>query len=89
MRKSAVPSARPEAKVKSFTLGEPGFRTLIKLLCLCRIALPSSVSGEGQMRVKIRSLLWVIESGALFAGLLFFVAATQLLGLFVQQETKA
>jgi hypothetical protein len=41
------------------------------------------------MRVKIRSLLWVIESGALFAGLLFFVAATQLLGLFVQQETKA
>ena len=41
------------------------------------------------MRTTFYDVLLVIESATLFAGLLFFVAATQLLGLFSQQETKA
>ena len=38
------------------------------------------------MRAAVTDLLLVIESGLLFAGLLFFVAITQVLGLFTRQE---
>jgi hypothetical protein len=40
------------------------------------------------MRSAVNDLLLVIESGLLFAGLLFFVAITQLFGLFTRQETQ-